>query len=322
MQPLEQNSLSAVSHQVFNTLPVRKSAAQKAAFRAAATTALQQAGWPVRTHTAGRLIKSHNLVAGNLRTAQVVFTAHYDTPARLPLPNFMAPLNLGLSLLYQLVLALLLCVPIFAAAFGVGWLTRMPLAASLSALAVCGAMLWLLMAGPANRHNANDNTSGVLALLELAQALPQELRDKAALVFFDNEELGLLGSAALRKQLGPMADVPFINFDCVGVGDTMLFCCGGAARKDTTLQNALHTAFAPPAGKQLLVDRSVTTLYPSDQMNFKKGVGVAALRKTKAGLIVSRIHTPRDTALQPENIRWLCAGAVRLVQGFYAAPSA
>ena len=53
--------------------------------------------------------------------------------------------------------------------------------------------------------------------------------------------------------------------------------------------------------------------YPSDQANFSRGVGVAALKKTKGGLLyMDRIHTKRDTVYMEENIAYLTEGAVRL----------
>jgi hypothetical protein len=53
--------------------------------------------------------------------------------------------------------------------------------------------------------------------------------------------------------------------------------------------------------------------YPSDQANFSRGVGAAALKKAKGGLLyMDRIHTKRDTVYMEENIVYLTEGAVRL----------
>ena len=53
-------------------------------------------------------------------------------------------------------------------------------------------------------------------------------------------------------------------------------------------------------------------IYPSDQANFVRGVGVAALRKAKSGLLcMDRIHTGRDTVYMEENMAYLTEGAVR-----------
>ena len=50
-------------------------------------------------------------------------------------------------------------------------------------------------------------------------------------------------------------------------------------------------------------------IYPSDQANFDRGVGVAALKKTKSGLLyMDRIHTERDTVYMEENMAYLTEG--------------
>ena len=49
------------------------------------------------------------------------------------------------------------------------------------------ALLLVMIMGPANKNNVNDNTSGVAAVLRLMESLPQEARERAAFVLFDDE---------------------------------------------------------------------------------------------------------------------------------------
>jgi Zn-dependent M28 family amino/carboxypeptidase len=69
-------------------------------------------------------------------------------------------------------------------------------------------------------HNgADDNASGVAAILAAGSALALSERDRGViLAFWSGEELGLLGSADfVRKQLVPMNEVSaYVNFDMVG----------------------------------------------------------------------------------------------------------
>lgn len=69
-------------------------------------------------------------------------------------------------------------------------------------------------------HNgADDNASGVAAILSVGSALAGSERDRGViLAFWSGEELGLLGSADfVRKQLVPMNEVSaYLNFDMVG----------------------------------------------------------------------------------------------------------
>ena len=44
--------------------------------------------------------KHNNIVIGNLETAKVVYTAHYDTPASSLLPNMLIPRNMLFGYLY------------------------------------------------------------------------------------------------------------------------------------------------------------------------------------------------------------------------------
>lgn len=46
----------------------------------------------------------------------------------------------------------------------------------------------LMMFGAANKHNVNDNTSGIAALLETMQRLSPEAREKTAFILFDHQE--------------------------------------------------------------------------------------------------------------------------------------
>ena len=67
--------------------------------------------------------------------------------------------------------------------------------------------------------------------------------------------------------------------------------------------------------------RSKGVFYPSDQMNFKKGVGVAALKHSKflRTDYMDRIHTNRDTVFCEENIEFLTEFAMNSI-AFIAEP--
>lgn len=313
--PPELSRLAPAAARLFEAYPVRKGARRKAAFREALRAELAALGWAVTVEESGSLVKNHNVVAGQ-PGARLQFTAHYDTPARLPFPNFLAPRNLPVSLAYQLFLMLVIGVLVFIPVFGVAWLSGGQLLPGLLAgMALAYGVIGLMLCGPANPHNANDNTSGVLTLLQIAAALPPEARAEVALVFFDNEELGLLGSGQYRKKHPERKDGMLLNFDCVGEGDTLLFVPRGALRKDAAAMAALAAAFPPGEAKTALLDTWPLTIYPSDQMMFSRGVGVVALRRAPLlGRYLSRIHTARDTVLQQENILWLAEASLRLVR--------
>lgn len=87
-----------------------------------------------------------------------------------------------------------------------------------------------------------DDGAGVIALVRLAEALGgRPLRHRVRVVFFDQEELGLLGSKAFVAALKP-ADVAAIaanvNVDIVAYGETLIFG-GGQGEANGPLVRAL-----------------------------------------------------------------------------------
>ena len=169
----------------------------------------------------------------------------------------------------------------------------------------------LVIAGKPNRHTMNDNTSGVVALLTLLARLPKERRGRVAVVLFDNEEVGLIGSTLFRKRHARvMADRPLINLDCVGDGEMLLLAPNKGYRADEELWARTQAAF--PAGSLAPVFAR-RAFYPSDQWGFPKALAVATLKRRRFfGAVIDRIHTRRDTILKEENIEYIVEGLLRL----------
>ena len=174
-------------------------------------------------------------------------------------------------------------------------------------MALYFGLLALLVFGPANKHTANDNTSGVITLCELMERLPDELKEKAAFVFFDHEETGLFGSQYFRKKnQKKMQTKLLINFDCVSDGDYIMFATTKQARK--TYGEAFKNAFVAGNGKTIVMDKLEKVYYPSDHAGFPVAVAVAALKHKKyIGYYIDRIHTAKDTMFDEKNIDMLCS---------------
>ena len=310
------------SQKILDEMQVRKSRKQKAGFRAWLCRELETAGWTVTVEHA-RLdpLAGYNVVAGDPEQAKVLYTAHYDTQAVLPIPNFITPRNPLFYVLYQLLIVIPMLAAVAAAEILLIFLTE-ALGASellwwlapLCSVLICVFFIWWIIDGPANKHTANDNTSGVVTLVETALALPPELREKVCFVFFDNEEKGMFGSIGFSsKHKRVKKNTLVINFDCVGDGDSIQFFPKGGLKKDAAALEAIEAAFLPSGGKEVQVVRGFG-FYPSDNANFKKGAGVCALKHKKAlGYYMDRIHTAKDTVCDERNIALLRDGAVRLL---------
>ena len=297
--------------------PIRKSKAQKAAFREWAVSWAKTQGYSAQVETKRNIATCHNVVIGDPETAEVVFTGHYDTPATMPIPNFITPCNVAVYLLYQLLLVPVLLLPAAAVAAGfyfiatgLGMNTEMAEGfAPLVALVMLYTTLGLMMCGPANRHNVNDNTSGVAAVMELMLRIPEEQRSKVAFILFDNEEKGMLGSGAYAgAHKAVKKDKLLINMDCVGDGEHVLFFANKRTRQLACFPQ-LEKAMQQAEGRSFVMNRMEKCIYPSDQANYKLGVAVCACKKKKGiGYYCDRIHTKNDTVCEQANLDFLAEG--------------
>ena len=304
-----------ILEEILTRFPVRKSREQKEAFRRWSVERAEALGYTAKVEPAKLMCVNHNIVIGDPEAAEIIVTAHYDTPANMPLPNFITPRNVPVYLVYQVALVLLLAVPAVAAVMAVYALLDVFLAAYWTGFAVYMALLLLLMLGPANPHNANDNTSGVAAVMSLLARIPEYRRGKAAFILFDNEEKGMLGSAAYAKHHKRVKQEKLlINLDCVGVGESILFFAPKKVR-DLPLWQQLHRAVTPRAGKNVAFHPMEKALYPSDQANFTHGVAVCACRRHPVlGEYCSHIHTRKDTLCEPACLEVITAGLAGMIQ--------
>lgn len=302
--------------EVFEKYGIRKNKAQKARFREFATQYAMDEGYAVNVE---KNKKAKNIVVGNPKDAKVIYTAHYDTPAGTPFPNLVIPKCIPLYILYQILICVMLyTVPVLMMTLIPKIITSNGGSGVLSLAFIFGGYtlmlieIYLLINGPANKNNRNDNTSGVSVLFELMKAMPEEKRDSVAFIFFDLEERGTRGSAEYRKKHRRWANkIPVINFDCVGDGNNILVVVGKKAQR---LESSLCAAFV---GNDMFSCEvaSKGVFYPSDQRNFDLGIGVGAFNKTKSGILYAdKIHTKRDLVCNDENISYLVECSIRLIE--------
>lgn len=264
------------------------------------------------------LFKSRNIIVGNPKTAKVFFTAHYDTCAVLPFPNLMTPTNPVLFILFQILLVELMFGITFLFTLLFALITNNTFDPGLVMIIFLYGFLFHMLFGYRNKHTANDNTSGTIAITKILEALPEEDRSKVCVIYFDNEEKGLLGSSFFyEKHKKEMNDKLLINFDCVGDGREVVVLGKNKARKDALYENFLQAFRSHEARYDVeFLDRNMLPMmFGSDQMHFNKGVGVCALRKSIIGRYVARIHTPFDTICREENVDYIVASMKRFVEG-------
>lgn len=297
---------------VLAQFPIRKSKKQKQEFRDTVEAYAKSLGYNVSIEK-----KSHayNVVIGDPVNAKYLITAHYDTPASMFFPNFITPCNLPVYLLYQFFLVGALLLVSCGTAVLVGALTGVYEAGLFAWYIVYFGFLAIMMFGPANRNNANDNTSGIVTLLEIAMALPQTERRNVCFVLFDLEEAGLIGSAAYRKAHKAETEQQIaLNLDCVGDGNEIVMFPNKKVKKDAEKMNALAAVCCESNGKKLELHTKGFSVCPSDHRNFPLGVGIMAFnRKKSIGLYCDKIHTKKDTVLEEENVIFLRNCLIKLI---------
>ena len=186
-----------------------------------------------------------------------------------------------------------------------------------TALFIYWLLLIMMMFGPANKSNANDNTSGVVTVLEIARSMPLAQREKVCFVLFDLEEAGLIGSGSYRKNHKQITDQQIIlNLDCVGDGDHIIFFPTKKARKDQKLMANIRHLGGWFGKKNILLKHKGFYTYASDQRHFPVGFGIAALHKKKTvGYYLDKIHTRKDVYLDQTNVNLLRAALISLICG-------
>jgi len=302
--------MTALSRKILDEYQVRKTKKQKTAF-----IDLMKANFPEITVQEGGFPKCRNLIAGDVEKAKVILTAHYDTCAQLPVPNFITPKNFLFTALYSLLIVLPVVLAIYLVNVLVGMYTVDFTFHYAASLVIYLAFMLVLLAGPANKHTANDNTSGVVTVLETARALPEHLREQVCFVLFDLEEAGLVGSSSYAKKHRKAAKYQIVlNCDCCGDGDELVLFPMKKIKKDGAKMDAFRAVCIKDGEKSLTIREKGFAYYPSDQKHFPYGVGIAAFRRSKwAGLYCDKIHTKKDTILDENNVSFLRDRLIALI---------
>lgn len=297
-----------ISKEILENYQVRKTKKQKDAFINFLKSKLNE---EIKIEEGG-FLNSRNLIVGDLEKSKYVLAAHYDTAPVLPIPNFLTPKSYFFYFLYMLFVIVLFTIVEVVLQVFVFLFTE---SEWIHLIVYFGTPLFFLgwiFVGKANRHTANDNTSGVITLIEAMNN--ESIKEKACFVFFDHEEVGLFGSAYFNsKHKKELENKLLFNFDCVSDGDTIMMILSKTALKE---EENIKKAFIGNEQKEFLITKSSNTIYPSDQKNFKHHVGVAAFKKNKIfGYYMNRIHTKKDIIFDEMNIEMIIKGIENYVSG-------
>lgn len=258
-----------------------------------------------------------NLIVGDAKSAEIILTAHYDTPTDFLIPQIMGFSNWGFFIISQIII----CLPVLFLV----WLNNLVLfndSISDWFLLLIGLLFvsysFQLFFGIPSKNAANDNTSGVATLISILEEIPENDRTKVCVVFFDEEEMGLIGSSHFRKKYKAfIKEKPLINFDCVSDGETFVFVSKKRFR-DSKYYGSLKMATDKAIKESKKQRRFINALqapFMSDQILFPQGVGVVSAKKVLIlGYYINRIHSRWDTKFDEENIKLLTNTILQFVQ--------
>ncbi|MDR2634498.1 MAG: M28 family peptidase [Clostridiales bacterium] len=260
-----------------------------------------------------------NLVFGNETDADIFLTAHYDTPKNsATLPSFFVTNTAGIFA--DVIMGLLYIFIAFGVTALIGIFAGWYYAAAYFVLGLTWAASNFARD---NKFNFNDNTSGCIALMEIADKIANEcpeIKDKLCFVFFDKEETGAQGSKKLKKRLSASLSPEiyrskiFLNFDCVGGRDKDLNIY---VYTDDGIKLAEEIKKYAPGQKEITVFK--TSLLPTDANNFKDARAMTFISTSKRLFYpLSKLkdaHTKNDRYLDGNMIGYYTQTVVSYIKG-------
>lgn len=283
--------------------PIRRKEDEKKLFREYINNETLKYGYNVKIETLKN--KHNNILIGNVDDAKVVFTAHYDTPARSIFPNLMMPRRPILTMIYQFIYAMIFVIVALFVAFIVGEIFSL----MYNVIVILYVLLYFILfffftrTFP-NKHNKNDNTSGIATIMSIIEK--NSNNNDIAFILFDNEEKGLLGSKAFSSvHNNHFSNKLVINLDCVGYGNNIIFIVKDDAKELEEYRSLKNKVIGDEKYRVYFYDKK-GSISNSDYKNFKCGIGVMATKIVPViGFCTPRIHTNFDTIANCENIEFI-----------------
>ncbi|WP_251859719.1 M28 family peptidase [Clostridium sp. Marseille-Q2269] len=305
--------LNYISNKVAKEFGIRHTYIEKTNFLEFIDMELKSLGYETEI-IQGKNIKICRNLCTKENNADIIFTAHYDTPGTMP--KLFAFIFKLFGHTRQIIGTIVYIITIL---FIISFIRNI-LNVSISYM-----ILGILMFFPIlvkNKKNYNDNSSGVITLLNIAYELKnnEDLKNKAhriKIVLLDNEESGLLGSSLLSKYWKEndkyFKEKKIINFDCVGRGNIPMVYY--SKKMDSNLANLLYNTLSLHKSNS---NKFVCKYYPlSDDFSFKENPAVSIIFSNNSiipgGYYIPNIHCTKDNVLELDNIQWLTREVLNII---------
>ncbi len=291
------------AQQIQSRYPLRRKAQEKENMRAFLMGQSRALGYEAQLINRRRAM---NVVVGDVEKAKVVLCASYDTGLREFLPQFICPTRPEIYVLYQALTPILMLLLSFVVSFALTFAINRPTLTLPLFVALLVGMLLYLRFGPSETRTANDNTSGVAALLSVLESLTPRHRGTLAVAFLDKN-----GGKELKKAYPSLRDKVVINLDCIGCGDEILILPSKYTRWNGELLDAITECFENTGNKTCFLKTDGLVYYPSENRAFRYNVAVCACRKVKG---FGRFVRQMSGEIDEENLEIVRKGLVRLIE--------
>ncbi len=300
--------------------------------------------------------KNRNVYSKGINDADIIFMAHYDTPLST---NEKAYLIKTISRFWAALIAVAwICMAKFLYIIGNSivkeWLKHgKRMAVSLFIASILTTIIFiigfiilvfvstkvaLLFPRKINVNNYNDNTSGIIGIFKIAEALVGTENKNVGFIFFDNEEKGLKGSKSFVSENKLNASL-IVNLDCIAtknaidgihvfrkkdkISSNIIDSALSIYENSTSNKVQIHTYKRIFSKLKLININSIFNGYlgGSDFMNFKNYNVLSVTRcdiKFLSGYYIPFVHSSKDTEANssPDEIIRIANTMVEIVKDF------
>ena len=308
--------MSKYAERILREFPVRRKREEKERFRLWLIGTLQELGYHAALQSRETALRlggtTTNVIAGDPEKAKLLLIAHYDTGIRPLLPPLIMPTRPVTAFLYMALTPVCVLLGSFAASFALTFALDAPHVTLPLFLALLLAALCYLRFGPPETRNADDNTSGVAALLETAAALTPRYRGEVAFAFLDGGFGGLAGAKGFRARYPSAKEKVVVNVNCVAAGDELLIVPSRSARWTGEALDAMLESFDVGGAKPVFLKTDGLTYYPSDNRAFRGSFAVCACKKLRGFVRIIAPH--RNESIDSGNIEILKKSLCKLAE--------
>ncbi len=298
------------------TLGKRYTKKQKAWFLEEAAKEAVSQGWKTELlkHKT-KLGQSFHLSIGNVRSAQWVLIAAYDTPSKLLLPKtlyypFRPERNLKTDA-QNLIASVLISFGLLTAIYFLLSIAFTQAPAIRFGIWIGSFMAFLflfkLFSGFANRFNHNRNSASIALALDLLKE--PSLKNKLAVIFVDKSVVGIEGLKELRDMDLIQQSATTLILDCLASSPSLVLACAQNQEKQA---QALADAIKTEVFVRLFSEES--SLSHAFSM-FPQGMMMVAGERLDKDLIVRHTRTKKDYDVNIERLADIRNGLLTVIRG-------